>query len=77
MEDKHEVVDRQEEEGNHEFAGVEDSHKAGHMLVEVRSRHVEELADQYVLHWRYSHSRLWPKLTSSLVHFNLMLGLHY
>lgn len=46
MEDKHEVVDRQE--GNLEFAGVEDSHKAGHMLVEVRSQHVEELAGQNV-----------------------------
>lgn len=45
VEDKHEVVDRQE--GNLEFAGVEDSHKAGHMLVEVRSQHMEELADQY------------------------------
>jgi len=49
----HEAVDRQkgdiqQEEGNLELVGLEDSHKAAHMFVEVHSRHVEELADQYV-----------------------------
>jgi hypothetical protein len=52
VEDMHEAVDRQkgdiQQEGNLELVGLEDSHKAAHMFVEVHSRHVEELADQYV-----------------------------
>ena len=30
----------------------------------------------HLLHRRNCHSRLWPKLAISLVHFNLVLGLH-